>query len=84
MSTTCEDIQALIDAEVQLIASYITNIADLQLNPRPNYSIDNQNVSWGEFLIHLSNAKKISTQNLNDLYDLKNRICPYQYINQAY
>ncbi len=93
MSTTSANIQALIDSKVALIATLIAQINNFNLllasvtsSPKPSYSIDNQSVSWTEYLAWLTDGmNKLVDQQMKEieaverLYHLQNIIQPYQF-----
>jgi len=83
MSTTSADIQALIDAKVALIAQIIAQLADLLTNPKPSYSIDQQEVDWSTYQMYLTDMQMKEVDCLKKLYELQNIIAPYQFSSTA-
>lgn len=52
-------------ATLQLALTNINNqIASITANPKPNYSINGQSISWGEFLKQLLDAQQDINQKI--------------------
>jgi hypothetical protein len=50
---------------IQALANIDAKILSITANPKPNYSIDGQTVSWGDFLKQLMDARQNLTELIN-------------------
>lgn len=50
---------------IQALANIDAKILSITANPKPNYSIDGQTVSWGDFLKQLMDARQQMTELIN-------------------
>lgn len=82
--TNVTNIKAAITAKQALLQNIITAINNLTANPKPDYNVDGQQVSWSNYFRTLVDAQDRELDSLEKLYKQLQRWEPFQFQSQGY
>lgn len=81
--TNYEQLQAVITAKCELLATITSQLADMMVSPKPDYQIDGQSVSWVGYQRYLIDAQRAEGEAIEQLTKTLNLLQPYQFVSRG-